>query len=124
MDIEISLEDAAWGVKREIAAPMSINRDHPIFKREGVNLLIEPDISFADAALSGEIKVPTLFGSAKLTLPEGTQTGTECRPRGAGLDRPDSRGEGDLVVRVRLNVPKNLSNERNEQLRRFAGCTR
>lgn len=82
---------------------------------------MEQDISFADAALGGEIKVPTLFGSAKLTLPEGTQTGTEFRLRGAGLDRPDSRGQGDLVVRVRLKVPKNLSNEQKEQLRRFAG---
>ena len=95
--------------------------DHSIFKREGANLLMEQDISFADAALGGEIKVPTLFGSAKLTLPEGTQTGTEFRLRGAGLDRPDSRGKGDLVVRVRLKVPKNLSGEQKEQLRRFAG---
>jgi molecular chaperone DnaJ len=98
-------------------------RDHPIFKREGPNLLTERDISFADAALGGEIAVPTLFGSVRLTLPEGTQTGTEFRLRGAGLDRPDSSGKGDMVVRVRLKVPKNLSGEQKEQLRRFNGLS-
>ena len=96
-------------------------RDHPIFKRVGADLLLVQDISFPDAALGGEIKVPTLFGSAKLTLPEGTQTGTEFRLRGAGLDRPDTRGKGDLVVRVRLKVPRNLSSEQKEELRRLDG---
>jgi molecular chaperone DnaJ len=95
-------------------------RDHPTFRRDGPNLLMEKDITFPDAALGGEIKVPTLFGSATLKVPEGTQTGTEFRLRGAGLDRLDSQGKGDLVVRVRLNVPKKLSNEQKEQLRKFA----
>ncbi len=95
-------------------------RDHPIFKRDGVNLSIEQDISFADAALGGEIKIPTLFGSAKLTIPAGTQTGTEFKLRGAGLDRLDSKGKGNLVVRLRVKVPKKLSNEQKEQLRKFA----
>ena len=81
---------------------------------------MEQDISFAEAALGGEIKVPTLFGSAKLMIPEGTQTGTEFRLRGAGMDRPDSRGKGDQIVRVRLKVPKKLSNEQKEQLRKFS----
>jgi molecular chaperone DnaJ len=95
-------------------------RDHPIFKRDGANLMIEKDISFAEAALGGQIKVPTLFGTAMLKIPEGTQTGTEFRLRGAGLDLYDNRGKGDLVVRVRLRVPKNLSEEKKEQLRRFS----
>lgn len=95
-------------------------RDHPTFKREGANLLMEKDISFAEAALGSEIKVPTLFGSVMLTIPSGTQTGTEFRLRGAGLDRPDSQGKGDEVVRVRLKVPKKLSDEQKERLRKFA----
>jgi molecular chaperone DnaJ len=95
-------------------------RDHPIFRRDGANLLMDQDISFAEAALGGEIKVPTLFGSAKLTIPEGTQTGTEFRLRGAGLDLPDSRSKGNLIVRVRVKVPKKLSNEQKEQLRKFS----
>jgi molecular chaperone DnaJ len=96
-------------------------RDHPIFKRDGPNLMIDKDISFAEATLGGSVKVPTLFGSAMLTIPEGTQTGTEFRLRGAGLDVYDEPGKGDLFVRVRLKVPKNLSEEKKEQLRKFAG---
>ncbi|MGD0817358.1 MAG: molecular chaperone DnaJ [Methanomassiliicoccales archaeon] len=95
-------------------------REHQIFKRDGANLMMEQDIAFADAALGGEIKVPTLFGSAKLTIPPGTQTGTEFRLRGAGLDLIDSRGKGDQVVRVRVKVPRKLSNEQKEQLRKFS----
>lgn len=78
---------------------------------------MEQDISFADAALGGEIKVPALFGSAKQTVPEGTQTGTEFQLRGAGLDRPDSRRKGDLVIRVRLKMPRNLTINLKEKLR-------
>ncbi len=95
-------------------------REHPTFKREGANLLTEQDITFAEAALGGELKVPTLFGSVMLTIPAGTQTGTEFRLRGAGLDRPNSQGKGDEVVRVRLKVPKKLSDEQKERLRKFA----
>jgi molecular chaperone DnaJ len=62
----------------------------------------------------------TDMDTAKLIIPEGTQTGTEFRLRGAGLDRIDSSGKGDQVVRVRLKVPRNLSHEQKEQLLRFA----
>jgi molecular chaperone DnaJ len=95
-------------------------RDHPTFKRDGANLSVEKDISFAEAALGGEIKVPTLFGSVKLTIPPGTQTGTDFRLRGAGLDHFGSKGKGDEIVRVRLKVPRKLSNDQKEQLLKFA----
>jgi molecular chaperone DnaJ len=94
--------------------------DHPIFKREGPNLRIEKDITFAEAALGGEVKVPTLFGSAILSIPEGTQTGTEFRLKGAGLNVYNERGKGDLFVRVSIKVPKRLSEEKKDQLRKFA----
>lgn len=94
--------------------------EHHLFKREGADLLIEQEISFPEAAIGAEIEVPTLFGPAKLTIPPGTQPGTDFKLRGAGLDRIDSRGKGDQFVRVLLKVPKKLSSEQKELLMRFS----
>ncbi len=62
-------------------------REHPIFQRDGKHLYCEVPISFADAALGGELEVPTLDGRVKLKIPEGTQTGKQFRLRGKGLHR-------------------------------------
>ena len=94
--------------------------EHEVFKREGADLLIEHEISFPDAAMGAEIEVPTLFGTAKLTIPPGTQPGTDFKLKGAGLDRIDSRGKGDQFVRVHLKVPKKLSSEQKELLKKFS----
>jgi molecular chaperone DnaJ len=95
-------------------------REHPMFKREGADLLVEHEVSFPEAAMGAEIEVPTLLGSAKLTIPAGTQPGTDFKLKGAGLDRVDSRGKGDQFVRVSLKVPKKLSKEQMELLSKFA----
>lgn len=94
--------------------------EHELFKRDGADLLMEQDISFPDAAMGAEIEVPTLFGAAKLTIPPGTQPGTDFKLKGAGLDRIDSRGKGDQFVRVHLRVPKKLSQEQKELLKKFS----
>jgi molecular chaperone DnaJ len=94
--------------------------EHEVFKREGADLLIDQEISFPDAAMGAEIEVPTLFGAAKLSIPQGTQPGTDFKLKGAGLDRIDSRGKGDLFVRVHLKVPKKLSTEQKELLKKFS----
>ncbi len=94
--------------------------EHEVFKREGADLLIDQEVSFPEAAMGAEIEVPTLFGAAKLTIPQGTQPGTDFKLKGAGLDRIDSRGKGDLFVRVHLKVPKKLSAEQKELLMKFS----
>ncbi|HEY8487277.1 MAG TPA: molecular chaperone DnaJ [Limnochordales bacterium] len=93
-------------------------RPHELFVRHGYDLWCEVPVSLLDAALGGELTVPTLDGSASLRLPEGTQTGTEFRLRGKGVPRPGG-GRGDQVVRVRVVTPTHLT-ERQKQLLREA----
>ncbi len=92
---------------------------HKIFTRDGNDLWVEVPISFVQAALGDEIRVPTLDGDSKLTIPEGTQTGATFRVRDKGV--PDIRGfrRGDLRVRVKVVTPKKLTEEQKELLRKF-----
>ena len=76
-------------------------------------------ISFAQAALGDEITVPTLDGKVKQSIPEGTQSGTVFRLRGKGIPRLNNRGRGDQYVKVVVEVPRKLSAEQKELLRKF-----
>ena len=95
-------------------------RPHARFEREGNSVLLEQEISFAQAALGAEIEVPTLDGNEKMNIPEGTQTGTVFRMRGKGIPYLRGGGRGDQFVTVRVAVPKNLSSSQKELLRQFA----
>ena len=77
-------------------------------------------MSFAQAALGDEIEVPTLGGTAKLKVPEGTQTGTRFRLRGHGVPDPRGYGRGDQYVSVRVVTPTRLSPRQKELLKEFA----
>ena len=99
-----------------------IVRPHARFEREGTSVLLMQDISFAQAALGAEIEVPTLDGSVKLNIPEGTQTGTTFRMRGKGIPYLRGNGRGDQFVTVNVKVPKGLSSAQKEQLRQFAAA--
>ncbi|OPY34602.1 MAG: chaperone protein DnaJ [Methanomassiliicoccales archaeon PtaU1.Bin124] len=96
-------------------------KEHELFKRDGPNLFIEMPISFADAALGGEVEVPTLKGKAELTIPAGTQTDTVFKLKGQGMDVIGGRSKGDQYVQVKIAVPKKLTVEQKEILRKFAG---
>lgn len=96
-------------------------REHEIFKRDGANLFIELPISFAEAALGGQVEVPTLTGKAELTIPSGTQSDTVFKLKGQGMDVIGTRGKGDEYVQVKIAVPKKMSNEQKELLRKFSG---
>ena len=98
-------------------------RPHKVFQRDGYNLLLEFPISFVTAALGGEIEVPTLNGPVKYKIPEGTQPGTEFRIKGEGIPMLRSSGKGDLIMRVRVEIPKRLNNKQKELLREFDGTT-
>lgn len=93
---------------------------HARFEREGTSILLEQEISFAKAALGAEIEVPTLDGKVKLTIPEGTQTGTMFRLKGKGVPYLRSNGRGDQFVTVRVAVPKSLTSNQKEALKAFA----
>ena len=94
-------------------------RPHRLFRRDGTNLYLDMPISFPTAALGGEIDIPTLKGTVKYTVPEGTQNGTEFRLRGKGVPQVRSSFTGDLIVRVRVEVPTRLTDKQKELLRQF-----
>jgi molecular chaperone DnaJ len=92
---------------------------HPIFEREGMNLGCEIPITFATAALGGDVDVPTLGGQVKLKVPAETQSGKVFRLRGKGVKSVRSAGLGDLMVRVHVETPVKLTDEQKAQLRKF-----
>ena len=97
-----------------------IVRPHSRFERDGNSVLLEQEISYAQAVLGAEIEVPTLDGRVKLTIPEGTQTGAVFRLRGKGVPYLRGGGRGDQFVTVNVRVPKNLTSSQKELLRQFA----
>ena len=97
-----------------------IVRPPPRFERDGTSVLLEHEISYAQAALGSEVEVPTLDGKVKLTIPEGTQPGAVFRLRGKGIPYLRGSGRGDQFVTVNIKVPKNLTSSQKELLRQFA----
>ncbi len=95
-------------------------REHPLFRRDGVNVLCEVPISFTQAALGAEIEVPTLEGKVKMKIPPGTQSGTVLRLRGKGVPELQGHGRGDQLVRILVEVPRKLSQKQRELLEEFA----
>ncbi len=104
-------------------------REHPIFKREDSNLYCEMPISFITATLGGELDVPTLDGRVKLKIPSETQTGKVFKLRGKGVRSVRGGAIGDLLCRVIVETPVNLSSVQKALLKEFedslqAGGTR
>ncbi len=94
-------------------------KEHPVFKRDGDDLHCEMPISFASAALGGEVEIPTLDGHAKVKIPAETQTGKVFRLRGKGIKGVRSAGPGDLLCHILVETPVNLSERQRELLREF-----
>lgn len=93
--------------------------EHPIFSREDNNLYCEVPIDFVVAALGGELEVPTLEGRVMLKIPPETQTGKMFRMRGKGVRSVRGGGLGDLICRVVVETPVNLSKAQKDALRDF-----
>ena len=96
-------------------------KQHPIFVRDENNLYCEVPIGFVTAALGGELEVPTLTGRVSLKIPPETQTGRMFRVRGKGVKPVRGGPVGDLICKVRVETPVNLSRKQKEILQAFAG---
>lgn len=94
-------------------------REHSIFTRDGRNLYCEVPISIVDAALGGELEVPTLDGRVKLKIPAETQTGKLFRLRNKGVCPVRGGPAGDLLCRVTVETPVNLTKRQKELLDEF-----
>ncbi|MGW2591838.1 molecular chaperone DnaJ [Streptomyces sp. NPDC001515] len=96
---------------------------HPVFGRKGDNLTVTVPVSFTEAALGGEVKVPTLGGPpVTLKLPAGTPNGRTMRARGKGAVRKDGT-RGDLLVTVEVAVPTDLGDEARDALEAYRKAT-
>lgn len=95
----------------------------PRFERDGADLHAEVDITFPQAALGTRLSVPTLKGEQEIEIEAGTQPGDTIVLRGQGLPRLRERGQGDLVVHMRLVVPERLTAEQEQALRAYAATT-
>ena len=98
-------------------------KEHPFFAREGTDLHCAIPISFAQAALGTEIRVPTLEGEHTLKIPEGTQAGTTMRIRGKGVPVLNGHGKGDLFVEIRVQTPAKLNKRQRELLQELEGLS-
>lgn len=96
---------------------------HPIFEREGEDIICEVPISMTQAALGTELRVPTLDGTVKMKVPAGTQTGKIFRLSGKGMPSLRGYGQGDQLVRVVVETPKRLTTRQRELLEEFASIS-
>jgi molecular chaperone DnaJ len=95
-------------------------RPHARFIRDGTSLIDELHLGFVQAALGVTLAYETLDGVEELTIPQGTQNGRQLVIRGLGVPRVDGRGRGDLIIRVVVTTPTDLTREQEELLREFA----
>lgn len=94
---------------------------HDVFEREGDDIIIELPITFAEAALGCKKELPTPNDeTAKISIPEGTQTGKTFRIRGKGIPNVHGQGEGDLLVKILIETPVDLTGQQKELLKAFA----
>lgn len=95
-------------------------RPHPFLQRDGDHLICPLPISFTQAALGAQIDVPTLTGRTPLRVPPGTQHGAVFQLAGKGLPNLRSGRRGNLIVQALIEIPKKLSRQQEELLRKFA----
>ncbi|MCE9499804.1 MAG: molecular chaperone DnaJ [Leptospira sp.] len=96
-------------------------RKHPIFERQGNDLIITKKIPLSMACLGGEIEIPTIEGkNVSMKIPEGTESGQVFRLKGNGISYLGSYGKGDQHVIIKIEIPKKLSKRQRELMQEFA----
>ena len=99
-------------------------KQHAMFQRDGDDLHCEMPISFAVAALGGELEIPTLSGNAAISIPEGTQSGKTFRLRGKGIKGVRAGYPGDLYCHVAVETPVRLTEHQKKLLKEFDASTK
>ncbi len=94
-------------------------KPHKIFVRQGSDIMCDYPISFVQATLGGDVKVPTVDGNVVYNIPEGTQPGTVFRLKGKGARKLNGGGRGDQYVKVQVEIPKGISEKQKDLLRQF-----
>jgi len=94
-------------------------RGHGFFSRDGYDLLCVAPVSFTQLVFGDEMQVPGIEGDVGLSIPPGTQSGEIFRLKGKGIKRLDGRGRGDQLIKVRVEVPKKLTDRQQKLLREF-----
>jgi len=102
------MEGRNGGPQGDLYLQVSI-KEHPVFKREGDDLLVEKEINFSEAVLGTTIEVPTLEGIKKVRIPQGTQSHTKMRLKGLGIPHFQGEGKGDEYVKVIVKIPKRVT---------------
>ncbi|MNJ91107.1 Chaperone protein DnaJ [compost metagenome] len=95
-------------------------QEHPLFKRNETDVTLDLPITYTDAILGTNIEVPTLTGKAMIRIPAGTHTGQTFRLKGKGFPKLGGFGSGDMLVRVLVDTPKNLSAKQKEMIEELA----
>ncbi len=98
-------------------------RPHPIFERDRYDIWCDLPLTFAQATLGATVEVPTLDGKVEMDIKEGTQPGDILTLRGKGIPYVNGRGCGDILFRITVEIPKNLSGEQKKLLRDFEEAT-
>ena len=94
--------------------------EHPIFQRDGHDLFCRVPVSFATAALGGEVEVPTIDGGrSRVKVPAGVQSGKQLRLRSKGMPALRGAGQGDMFIELVVETPVNLTSRQKELLREF-----
>ena len=94
-------------------------RPHAFFERDGYDIYCDVPVTFVEMTLGAEIEVPTIDGKEKLTIPEGTQTGTTFTLKGKGVQVVNSTRRGNMYITVTVEVPKGLDKKQKELLKNF-----
>lgn len=111
----------AGGGKGDLNVRISVKKD-PLFERKDFDIYCEIPITYAQCALGVEIDVPTIDGSVKLNVPEGTQPDTVFRLKGKGVKKLQREGRGDQMVKISLEVPKHLTKQQRDMIAQLDGA--
>ncbi len=94
-------------------------RPDSLFQRDGYDVWVTVPITYSQAVMGDDITVPTIDGKVQYTVPEGTQSGTTFRLRGKGIQYLNGHGRGDMYVKCEVEIPKKLSKNQREALKKF-----
>lgn len=94
--------------------------EHPLFKREENDLVIDVPVSYTDAILGAHVDVPTLTGKAQIKIPAGTHSGQVLRLKGKGFPKLGGFGHGDMLVRMLVDTPSTVSSKQKELIEELA----